>query len=948
MYRVFTSLRYHSFSSLRMRILWVLLSLLFCSDLIASDPTNLKFNEGMEQSNIAPYISFMEVEDTSITFDYIKSLPENQWEQYSKNAFSQGYSSSRWWMRVSITNGTASHATRLLEISYPLLDYIDIYIKSDSDLIEHHLGDKLPFSHRPMNHRNFVVPINWDPQETLVIYLSVASSSSIQVPITLWKVDTFHSQDAIHVFINGLYFGMMLIMVMYNFFVFLGVGDRNYFFYVLFVICMPTFIASLTGFSFQYLWPEATQWNDQSILVSLSGALIFGVLFTHFLLKAYELKGFTRNIGPAIAVGSLFLVLFSFIMPYRVMIIIIIPFACFTCSYGIALGIYRWWQGETSARYYTIAWGSLLVGGVVLAFSKFGFIPKNMFTDYSAQFGSALEVMLLSFALAERINQERRLRYQAKIESNLKLEAKNVHIQQVLEATGEMAKSTQKHSASSVALDYLRKLDDHIDLHNANLYLPQKNSDGFALYKLCQDGELINEYMSESVPEEKNAYLQSIQKIKIDDGILILPIKSETQTLAYLEIDRYCQDDKDIQVSQSILEGISQSLLLKLDNLDAEENRRLSGIGAMAAAIVHDLKNPIGAIMGYAELAKANDLNVDIRNDYLDVIIQEAERLSSMAHEVLEFSRGEMNLDIEPIDSEPYAKDIGRILLPIFEQGGIKLSIQVEYKGNINLDCERMRRVILNLATNACDAMINDHTKHPSFTLAFSKVNDVVTISAEDNGPGIPEHIKATLFEPFTTHGKSDGTGLGMAIVKKMVIAHGGNIQFESAPEVGTTFFIELPQPIIDESAKVTADPNSIYINDPEDEENIPSGTKTVLITDDNIVNLKLVKAYVTKLNYKTRLATSGEEALSILKSESIDLILMDIEMPGLSGVETTNLIRSSADNNWFSDIPVIALTAHEDQEQIKGFNEAGFNHHLTKPIDRKILAQVLHKHLLH
>ena len=479
------------------------------------------------------------------------------------------------------------------------------------------------------------------------------------------------------------------------------------------------------------------------------------------------------------------------------MVTVVAGYACFTCTYCMSLGVYRWYQGETTARYYTTASASLLVGGVALALNKLGIIPKNLFTDYSAQFGSALEVILLSFALADRINQERRLRYIAKTKSNFELKVKNLHIQQVLEAAGEIAKSTHKQSASSVALGYLRKLDRNINLNKANLYLPQKNSDEFSLYTLFSNGMFFSEYIAKSVSYKKAVYLQSIHEIKIDDGVLILPIRSGSQTLALLEIDRYRENGKIGQHSQGILDGISQSLLLKLDNLDAEENRRLAGIGAMAAAIVHDLKNPIGAIIGYADLAKTEHVNTSTRNEHLETIIQETVRLSSMAHEVLEFSRGEMNLDIKPVESEPYAKDIGRILLPIFEQNGIKLSVQAAYKGNINLDSDRMRRVILNLATNACDAMISNNTKQPSFTLAFSKTDDVLTISAEDNGPGIPEHIKATLFEPFTTHGKSNGTGLGMAIVKKMVIAHGGNIQFESDPE-GTTFLIELPQPTLE------------------------------------------------------------------------------------------------------------------------------------------------------
>ncbi|MGB1062510.1 MAG: sensor domain-containing diguanylate cyclase, partial [Ketobacter sp.] len=223
--------------------------------------------------------------------------------------------------------------------------------------------------------------------------------------------------DRSQVLMHGVYYGIMFVMVMYNLFIFLAMGERNYLYYVLFVCCMPLFLASLTGFGFQYLWPEATRWNDQAILVTLAMAVCFGSLFTHNFLNATALHNFYRHLGQLLAAGAVLIAMLAMLLPYNVVIRILIPYAAVTCCYGFSLGIYRWVSGGISAKYYTIAWSSLLTGGIVLALSKFNILPKNLLTDYATQIGSAIEVALLSFALAARMNQERSRRFEAQQEA---------------------------------------------------------------------------------------------------------------------------------------------------------------------------------------------------------------------------------------------------------------------------------------------------------------------------------------------------------------------------------------------------------------------------------------------------------------------------------------------------------------------------------------------------
>lgn len=370
------------------------------------------------QSALYPYVEFLEDPDHSLTFDSITALPDSRWTHNKAEIFNKGYSKSTWWLRVSLYNPADGKLNRFLEISYAVLDYVNAWIVTDGKVKQQYvMGDKFSFDKRPIDHRNFVIPVEWTAQETITVYLAVRSSSSIQVPLVLWEQHEFYNVDQTHTLIHGVYYGIMFVMILYNLFVYLAVGERNYLYYVMFVLCTPLFLASLNGFAFQYLWPNFTQWNDQAIIVALAGVVLFGSVFTYSFLELHKMHPVYRWIAVTLNVGAVIIVALSFYLSYSIMIHILIPFAALACIYAFVSGAMCWMKGGLSARYYTVAWSALLSGGVILALNKFDVLPKNTFTEYTTQIGSALEVILLSFALAERINQERRMRFNAQQEA---------------------------------------------------------------------------------------------------------------------------------------------------------------------------------------------------------------------------------------------------------------------------------------------------------------------------------------------------------------------------------------------------------------------------------------------------------------------------------------------------------------------------------------------------
>ena len=194
------------------------------------------------------------------------------------NDETHGYTGARYWFRFTLNNPTERPVRRVLELSNPILDDVGVYIDSPDGVTTSYLtGDDLPFASRPVNHRNYIFPITVPAKETLAVYVGVKSESSMQVPMQLWTEARLADEDHGRQMAVGLYFGVMLIMVVYNVFVFLSVRDRTYLYYVLYVFAFIWLQGLLMGLSFQYLFPHTPALNR-------SLALVIGILEVCFAL----------------------------------------------------------------------------------------------------------------------------------------------------------------------------------------------------------------------------------------------------------------------------------------------------------------------------------------------------------------------------------------------------------------------------------------------------------------------------------------------------------------------------------------------------------------------------------------------------------------------------------------------------------------------------------------
>lgn len=335
------------------------------------------------------------------------------WERISRQSPNFGFTHQSYWFRFQLHNRSAQPLARFIELPIPFLDDVRLYHFVDQALrTQYSLGDEQPFAQRAVRHRNFVMPVQLAPGRN-DIYLRLASAGTIEAPLRVWDPVQFHAASNDENLAQGAVIGILLIMVVYNLFVFVSTRDINYLYYICFVASYLLFHLTLTGYTFAYVWPNAVHWNGFAISTFAASSALFTCLFTDSFLK---LRSFSRPAFYAVRsmmVCSAALLLLSFVLPYSLTIRIAAAITLPITITALLLGYWRWWAGAQFARFYCLAWTAILIGIIVLNASKFGWIPINVWTANASQIGIVMLVILLSFTLADRINNDRTLRLNA-------------------------------------------------------------------------------------------------------------------------------------------------------------------------------------------------------------------------------------------------------------------------------------------------------------------------------------------------------------------------------------------------------------------------------------------------------------------------------------------------------------------------------------------------------
>lgn len=440
--------------------------------------------------------------------------------------------------------------------------------------------------------------------------------------------------------------------------------------------------------------------------------------------------------------------------------------------------------------------------------------------------------------------------------------------------------------------------------------------------------------VKQDITESKEA------EMEIRDLNLNLELKIEERTSQLADIN------------ESLLKEIEERKKIEIEIINArnEAEQANQAKSEFLSRMSHELRTPMNSILGFSQLLDMGELNAGQKKG-VGHIMRSGKHLLDLINEVLDISRieaGRLSLSLEPVRLEGIISETIDIIRPQAQAKGLSLNFLNSRTNQsfVNTDRQRLKQILLNLINNAVKynreggaVEIKTEQMTPD-----SRGNTFIRISVTDSGVGISPDDIPRLFTPFERIGAeksvTEGTGLGLAVVKKLIDAMDGKVGVESAIAEGSTFWIEMP--LAESPVKYAVKPGGL--TDPVRQEIGSSGK--ILYIEDNISNVELVGQILTTLHPGIQLITSayGRESVSLAISTHPDLILLDLDLPDVHGSEVIQLLQ---EDEMTCAVPVVVISADAMPKTIELMLEYGAKKFLTKPLDIKKLMDCIEEYVL-
>ncbi|AVJ56988.1 hypothetical protein C5610_12280 [Idiomarina sp. OT37-5b] len=357
--------------------------------------------------------------ETPLSLSDVYENDNVQWQRLDSARASFGYTRDEYWLRLFID---AKDYDRVLHVGYPLIDELDIYWVQPETIKTYEMGDRQPYYERPILTSEFSVPLPAGESGTL--YMSARTESSMRLPVSIRSEQRFFDAQMQKRLAEGIYFGVLLCMAVYNLFGFVASREPEFGLYSLYTLFFGGLMLSLDGLGFRYLWPDSLFLQDKGIPIFGSLTFLTAALFAYQLLRLKEYRT-TLARGLFVMAGlSVLTFLVAIFASYRVSIHVLLVMAAPGCLFLLIVGAYLWRKGLVYARMFTIAWGTLLLSVMANSLGYLGVIDSMFIQRHAIMLGSGIEILLLSWVLAVRYNEQRREKLEAQERYNEELEGR--------------------------------------------------------------------------------------------------------------------------------------------------------------------------------------------------------------------------------------------------------------------------------------------------------------------------------------------------------------------------------------------------------------------------------------------------------------------------------------------------------------------------------------------
>jgi signal transduction histidine kinase/HPt (histidine-containing phosphotransfer) domain-containing protein len=396
----------------------------------------------------------------------------------------------------------------------------------------------------------------------------------------------------------------------------------------------------------------------------------------------------------------------------------------------------------------------------------------------------------------------------------------------------------------------------------------------------------------------------------------------------------------EAQVVQMLASSVSAGLIRLRMQDRVKQVEQLAAVGQAIGYIVHDLRGPLGNAQQLLEMLRDASASTMSREEQLDFIGASLAACRQLLNDSLEFCRGRVG--VMPVRGRflgLFQRHLELLRMDL-EPMHVALGIDVPEDLVVALDPDRMARVLRNLAKNAAEACQGRPAAR--VVIGGRATAGGIELWVEDNGPGLPPEVQGNLFQPFATHGKCGGTGFGLAIARQLVEAHEGRIAVASNAN-GTRFTMTFPAAAgcVKSASAESASPTptkSVCASAADAPGQCPL---RILLAEDGAVNQRLAVALLEKWHHSVTVVANGREAIAALEAQPFDLVLMDVEMPEMDGLEATALVRQKEKLKG-GRVTIVAMTANVMEGDRQRCLSAGMDDYVSKPIDPAELGRVI------
>lgn len=887
--------------------------------------------------NLDGCLWYLEDPGHELTIDDVLALPKERFSRHQTGVLNFGYTDSAYWARFDLSaRDTNTGINWILELALPLVDDVRLYLVRDGQLAEQRrVGYLDNWDDRDLAVPNPTFRLQLTPETRTTVFLRITNTNAFRLPVTLWHPDSYIEKVSIDEAIRGILLGALLAILAYNLFVAVSVRERSNVYYVLYLVCAAVFIATEQVHGVQLLENRPAILDKAYLHFQIILTWFFGLLMARSLLETRERSPDLDYVILLCLYAVVATFVLSFFMPYSVAMEWIVIGSIVLSVVLIVVSYLSWHYYNPAARSYFFAWTLALIGFGIYALTVMGYLPLNTYTTYAPQFGLTAQIILFSFALADRIKQVQgeALAWNQRALANL--QRYQSLFDNAIEGIFQMSPDRRFVTANPAMAQLLG--------YNSNQELLQHDPD--VLDTCLADARLrrlvVQQLEARGVVKGIQARYLTRRGIERWATISLHTVYDVDGVPTHLE--GTCIDATESHQRQRVEREREQE---RLEKELAENSAQAKS--QFLANMSHEIRTPLAAIIGYGESLLDPNLSERDKRSSAETVVRSGRHLLELINDILDHSKidaNKLDVDVVPVRLPDLLDEVRAFFEPRARDKGLDFSIICDFPlpEQILTDPTRFRQIIINLCGNALK-----FTEKGSISLIFRCDRESETLFARvvDTGIGMKPEQLDRLFDPFAQASSAisrqyGGTGLGLSISRRLAELLGGKITVSSTYGEGSEFEVSIGTGPL-EQVHLVRDASELH----QRRRSIPMVLAPtlkgrILCAEDNDVNRRLVSMLVGRTGAELVHVSNGAEALELASRERFDLILMDIQMPVMNGRDATVALREAGVNT-----PIIALTANVMTEDIADYRLAGCSEHLAKPIDKRRFYEVLARYL--